>query len=85
MKAEIYQSLYTINESLQLTAEHLDMLKTEGIISPEVSEIGRTTVEQLRSKINLMALNALHTREREDAHRFEQQSIRLTKVIERSG
>jgi hypothetical protein len=77
MKAEVYVSLSTINESLELVTEHLEKLKLAGVLFPELTEIRRTALEQLRSEINASATNALYTRECETAHQLEQQRLTL--------
>ena len=77
MKAEVYVSLSTINESLELVTEHLEKLKLAGVLFPELTEIRRTALEQLRSEINVSATNTLYTRECETAHQLEQQRLTL--------
>jgi len=73
VKAEIYQSLYTVNESLQLVGEHLEKLKTAGILKESFAEIRKLAAEQMRAEINQAATINLHTRECESAHRFEKE------------
>jgi hypothetical protein len=82
MKAEIYQSLYTINESLQLVAEHLGKLKDAEILSPEFAEIKRLSAEEMRAEINQSATLALHSREFADAAIFAQQRMKQEKQFE---
>jgi hypothetical protein len=77
MKAEVYVSLSTINESLELVTEHLEKLKVAGVLFPELTEIRRTALEQLRSEINASAANVLYTHECETAHQLEQQRLTL--------
>jgi hypothetical protein len=75
IKAEIYQSLYIINQSLQLVTEHLEKLKAAEVLSADSAEILRLAAEQLRSEINQMATSRLHECECGDAYHFEQQRI----------
>ena len=77
MKAEVYLSLSTINTALETATDHLERLQAAGLLFPELTEIRRTTLEQLRSEINASATNALYTSECETAHQLEQQRLTL--------
>jgi len=75
MKAEVYQSLYSINESLQTVSEHLEKLKAAGILNASFAEIRQCAAQQMRAEINQTATINLHTRESQDAHHFEKQRL----------
>jgi len=77
MKADIYESLYVINHSLQLVGEHLDRLKAAGILLPHMAELYRLSAQEISSTLNQTATLALHTREAEEAAQFQQQRVRL--------
>ena len=81
MKAEIYQSLYTINESLQLVAEQIGKLKDAGILTPEFTELHRLTTEEIRAAINVSATNTLHTRENAEAYALGQERMKHQEMI----
>ena len=82
MKAGIYQSLYTLNESLQLVVAHLEKLQAAEILRPGFAEIRRLAAEQMRAEINVAATSVLQTRELHDAHRFFQQRLKQEQKLE---
>ena len=81
MKAEIYQSLYSINESLQAVSEHLERLKIAGVLNPSFAEIHQCAAHQLRAEINQTATINLHTCESQDAYHLEQLRLRQEKQL----
>lgn len=62
-----------------------DKLKVAGALFPELTQIRRTALEQLRSEINASATNALYTRECETAHQLEQQRLTLESRLNAEG
>lgn len=83
-KPDIYQSLSTINQSLQVAIEHLEKLKVAEVLTASFAVIRRLAVEQIRSEINVTATIRLHTSEFKDAHAFEQQRLREEKRLRES-
>jgi hypothetical protein len=75
MKAEVYVSLSTINTALETVTEHLEKLKAEGVLVPDLTELRQTMLEELRSEINSSATNALHTVELQSAYELQQQRL----------
>ena len=82
MKADIYQSLYVFNRSLQQVAEQLDKLKALGLLPPHMADIHRISAEELGAQVNHSATLALHAREAEDAVQFQQQRIKLEQQLQ---
>lgn len=74
-KAEMYQSLYTINQFLQEVMWHINRLKTADVLAAGFAEVQRLALEEIRSAINSSATISLHTSEGGDAYAYQQQRL----------
>lgn len=80
-KAEMYQSLYGVNQCLQEAIWHIERLKTADILTAGFAEVQRLAVEEIRSAINASATNSLHTSESGDAYAYQEQRLALEQQL----
>ena len=79
MNPEIYGTLASLNESLQIVSRSLDVLQAAELLTPQVTELHRLTAEQLRAEVSQSITINLHTREAETAFQVQQERLRLEK------
>jgi hypothetical protein len=81
MRADIYQSLYAINQSLETAAEHLEKLKVAEIMLPGIADVRRIAIEELRSEICAGLTVAIHSIEMKEARRLERERNARQKIL----
>ena len=81
MKVEIYQSLYTINNCLQIVSEELQKLKEAQIIPSAFAEIRSLAAYLMRAEINSRVTLNLHEAETKEASQLEQQKLAQEKQV----
>lgn len=80
-KADIYQSLYGVNQCLQEAIWYLERLRNADVLAAGFAEVQRLAVEEIRSTINSTATINLHTSECGDACTYQRQRLALEQQL----
>ena len=75
MKADIYNSLASINQAAEQIAENIEQLKTAGLLKGELADIRKLAIEQLRAEISATAVLNLVGPENEIAATTEKERL----------
>lgn len=74
MKVTAYESLHAINQATAQIAEHVERLKTDGLIRSEQAETHKLAAEETRALVCYSAVLSLVEQEQAQAARTEKKS-----------
>lgn len=79
MAVNAYESLHVINQATAQITEHIERLKTDGLIRPEQAEIHKLTAEGTRALVAYSAVLGLSDREMSESSRTGKERIEIEK------
>lgn len=75
MKTPAYESLHAINQATAQITEHIERLKTDGLIKPEQADIHKLTAEETRALVCYSAVLSLVEQEQAEAARAQKKRL----------
>lgn len=79
-----YESLHVINQATEQITEHIDRLKTDGLINAEQGEILKLTAKATRAVACHSAILGLTEREMSEAWRADKDRIEIEEHLKSS-
>ncbi len=80
-RVEVYESLFVIAQATEQIAEHLERLRSSGMLSQNIMELQLLLVRHMSAEVATSTVHNLTAPEVDDAARYEQEYLQLRRTL----